>query len=162
LPVEIRIAIQGVDSTLLHWDYNYKVSSLQRNIFQIHLSLFCLGVYAQVVMYFILIFFIFYLPILLVCRGYIVTFTYVLTMYLNKIHPLTPFPPFIEQFQQILLFYFHTWYKVHQPCLPFFTLSVYLPPPTGTHALIRAVLLSWLSFLSGGFSMVFHAFIFSA
>jgi hypothetical protein len=43
--------------------------------------------------------------------GYIVTFTYVLTIYLRltlSIFLPCPLPPFIEQFQQVS-FYFHTW-----------------------------------------------------
>jgi hypothetical protein len=58
------------------------------------------------------------LKILLLYWGYIVTPTTVLTIYLRFTPPafsLSPLPPFLEQFQQVSVFHFHTsTYNVHR------------------------------------------------
>jgi hypothetical protein len=55
-----------------------------------------------------------FIIILLLYWGKIVTFTKVLTLHHSWIHPLLsfsfiPLPPFLEWFQHILFFHFHTW-----------------------------------------------------
>jgi hypothetical protein len=81
-----------------------------------------------------------------VCGRYIATFSYVLTLYFNLIHPIilphSP-PPFIEQFQCSL---FMHEYKIHPPYSPTFTLSLYPPPSTGNHSWIGPILPSCPSF----------------
>jgi hypothetical protein len=78
-------------------------------------------------------FYFIFITVLLLYRWYIVTFTKVLPIYLYQIHshssPLslssTPSPKaFLEQFQQLLFFNFHTW--VHK-ISTIFTLLLYTP-----------------------------------
>jgi hypothetical protein len=71
-------------------------------------------------------------------RGFIMTFTYMLTMYLNWTHPLhhfpsAPLPYFLEQFNKFHCSIFIHIYKVHWPYLLSFTLSIYPPCPIGTN-----------------------------
>jgi hypothetical protein len=62
-------------------------------------------------------------------RGYIAIFAYVLTIYLRFTSSIIlPLPPlsFLEQFQQVLFFYFHLWI---QNTFTIFTLiSLFLVP----------------------------------
>jgi hypothetical protein len=55
----------------------------------------------------------FFITILLLYWGYIVTFTNILTIYHTWIHSLRPslplFPPFLEQFKQVSFLHFYTW-----------------------------------------------------
>jgi hypothetical protein len=76
----------------------------------------------------------FYLAYINCTESFIVTFPYVLTMYLRFTPPsFSPIliPSFLKQFQQVSSFCFLQVYKVRRPYSPSFTLSIH--PPTGTH-----------------------------
>jgi hypothetical protein len=79
--------------------------------------------------------------------GYIVPFTKVLVIYHNWIHPSIILPyllsPFLEQFQQVSFFHFHTWAHNIPTTFTSYTLSLYPPPPTGTSFPDR----TWFTFL---------------
>jgi hypothetical protein len=59
-------------------------------------------------------------------EGYIVIFTYVLTIYLCKIYAsiVLPLPPLVEQFNKFWSFIFIYGYKIYPPYSPSFSLSL--------------------------------------
>jgi hypothetical protein len=85
---------QNDTPTLLHWTSSLLI---EQNITE----------YQELKMFISL-----FISILWLYQGYIVTFTKVLTVYLRLIFPICLFilpPPFLEQFQWMSLFHFHTW-----------------------------------------------------
>jgi hypothetical protein len=73
----------------------------------------------------------------LLCRGYIVAFTNVFTIYHNWIHPLYHSPLFLlpHSWNSFSIFHFSICihvYTVFVPYSPSYTISPFPPPPTGT------------------------------
>jgi hypothetical protein len=61
--------------------------------------------------------------------------------------PLCILPPFLEEFQQVSLFHFHTWLPNISTTFTPYTPSFYLPPPTCTNPQTEPILPSFSSFL---------------